>query len=95
MRFSTNWNVVSDCSTAKSGIILTATHKEFKVINLNTGKNFIVPRERLVSANCKYRNEVLCSILKSADSLDEKELNLDKTAANLVDELCEANRLLY
>lgn len=95
MKFSTNWDVVSDCSAIKKGVVLTANSDGFQAVNLNTGTRSFVSRGSLISDDYKYRNEILYSILKSVNSLGEKDLTLDEAAAKLVDDLCEANRLLY
>lgn len=94
--FAGNWNVVKDLSTIKTGITVHAENKTFYVSNLDSGKSIDISMGDFVSDSYKYRNEILYTLLSKVNGVEEKEhLYLDSKACELIDQLCESNRLLY
>lgn len=96
MTFAGNWNVVEDLSSIKTGITVHAENNTFYVSNLDLGKSIDISMGDFVSDSYKYRNEILYTLLSKVNGMDEKEhLYLDSKACDLIDQLCESNRLLY
>lgn len=96
MRFSGNWNIVVNIATITNGIVVNANFDSFQVANLSSNKTASFSRINFVSAEFKYRCEILSILQKSVDEeKKEKNLYLTPSAADFVDELCEANRLLF
>lgn len=90
------WNVVDDLSSIKNGITVHSENNTFHVSNLNSGKSVVVSMENFVSDSYKYRSEILYTLLIKVDGLEEKNhLYLDSKSCELIDQICESNRLLY
>ena len=91
-----NWNVVEDLSSIKTGITVHAENNIFYASNLDLGKSIDISMGDFISSYYKYRNEILCTLLSKVNGMDEKEhLYLNSKACELIDKLCESNRLLY
>lgn len=96
MTFSGNWNVVDDLSLINTGITVHAENNTFFVSNLNLGKSVDISIGNFVSDSYKYRSEILYTLLSKVNGVGEKKnLYLDSKACELIDHLCESNRLLY
>lgn len=96
VEFAGNWNVVKDLSSIKTGITVHAENNTFYVSNLNLGKSVSISMGDFVFDSYKYRNEILYTLLSKVNGVEKKEhLYLDSKACELIDQLCESNRLLY
>ena len=96
--FSNNWRVITDTSTSENeGILITAHDDQTLVITkLNTSaktKEFIS-----LYPDCpvlfKYRCEIMSYVERIFNISSDTEKLIDVKAAEVIDKICEANRLL-
>ena len=91
--------LVSNLSSVKNGVIATAADDRFYVERIADGisiRQEMVYRRDLVSSVYKDPSPIHLEIIKAVGADTKKdELYLDIVAKQFVDDICEANRLIY
>ncbi len=96
MDFSSTWEVLSTSPQTTNGVLVTAEGDNILVItDLSSSKQKKVERVDLVSDNFKYRCEILWFLQNAIHIVNAENKFIDPQAARLIDEICEANCLLF
>ena len=96
MNFSGIWNITSSSPDTNTGLFVTTESNDKLVItDLSSLKKQKISRTELVSENYKYRCEILWFLEDKLQIKCTTNGFVDSQAAKLIDEICEANRLLF
>ena len=96
MEFSGNWVLLTSTRpNVLNGLLVTSGENNSLIIkNLSSSVQKEFSKSELVG-NYKYRSEILHILQKSLEIFEVENKFVDESAAQIIDEICEANRLLY
>lgn len=96
MKFSSDWLVLTTTQTnVTNGLLVTSEGSEFLIVkDLSSSVQKKFSRGDLIG-DYKYRGEILHILQKAINITECENKFVDQSAAKIIDEICETNRLLY
>lgn len=93
--FFSDWLITSTIPNVASGLLITSERNDTLIItDLSSSVQKKVSRGDLVG-DFKYRCEILHILQKHINVFESEHKFINHLAAELIDEICEANRLLF